>query len=124
MVLDGELLGKPRDEVEAQRMLGRLSGREHLVHTGVELTQGPRRAAEVATTRVRMAELGADTIGWYVGTGEPMDKAGAYGAQGLGAVFVESYRGNYFNVVGLPLPTVRGLAAELGYDLFAFRDPG
>ncbi len=125
VVLDGELLGKPSDPAAARAMLGRLAGREHTVHTGVELAEstgsGVRRAAAVATSRVRIAPLDDATIAWYVATGEPLDKAGAYAIQDLGALFVESVDGNYTNVVGLPVPTVYRLFAELGLDLLAFR---
>lgn len=134
VVLDGELLGKPADPAEARAMLGRLAGREHVVHTGVELAERNagsgaagdlgvrgRRTAGIATTRVEMAPLDEPTIRWYVDSGEPLDKAGSYGIQKLGALFVEAVHGNYTNVVGLPLPTVYGLFRELGLDLLAFR---
>jgi septum formation protein len=125
VVLDGELLGKPSDPAAARAMLGRLAGREHTVHTGVELAEdtgsGARRAGAVATSRVRIAPMEEATIAWYVATGEPLDKAGAYAIQDLGALFVETVDGNYTNVVGLPLPTVHRLFAELGLDLLAFR---
>lgn len=122
VVLDGELLGKPADPAEARAMLGRLAGREHVVHTGVELAEtAGRRAGLVTTSRVEMAPLDEATIRWYVDSGEPLDKAGSYGIQNLGALFVEAVHGNYSNVVGLPLPTVYRLFRELGYDLLAFR---
>jgi septum formation protein len=125
VVLDGELLGKPADPAEARAMLRRLAGREHTVHTGVELAEstgaGVRRAAAIATSRVRIAPLDDATIAWYVATGEPLDKAGAYAIQDLGALFVETVDGNYTNVVGLPVPTVYRLFRELGEDLLAFR---
>lgn len=128
VVLDGELLGKPRDEADARRMLRRLAGREHTVYTGVALEepgaglgQEPRRAAAVDASQVRIAELTNERIAWYVATGEPLDKAGSYAVQGLGALLVESIAGNYTNVVGLPLPLTARLFAELGYDLLAFR---
>jgi len=125
VVLDGELLGKPSDPAAARAMLRRLAGREHTVHTGVELAEdtgsGARRAGAVATSRVRIAPMEEETIAWYVATGEPLDKAGAYAIQDLGALFVETVDGNYTNVVGLPLPTVYRLFAELGLDLLAFR---
>jgi septum formation protein len=131
VVLDGDLLGKPRDEADARAMLARIAGREHTVYTGVALfepQEGPgagpgRQAAAVATSRVRMAPLTEEEIRWYAGTGEPLDKAGSYGVQGLGAMFVEEIFGNYTNVVGLPLPLTRQLFAELGYDLRGFRAP-
>jgi septum formation protein len=123
VVVDGEILGKPLDEADARRMLGLLAGREHEVHTGVALREsgplGTREAALLDTTKVRMAPLREDEIAWYAATREPHDKAGAYAAQGLGALFIEGVCGNYSNVVGLPLPVVYKLFAELGYDLKA-----
>lgn len=123
VVLDQDLLGKPVDEAEAARMLARIAGREHLVLTGVALRCGNTRheVSTVDQSRVRMAALSPDEIAWYVRTGEPLDKAGSYAVQGLGALFVEAVFGNYTNVVGLPLPTVSRLFAELGRDLLAFR---
>ena len=126
VVVDGELLGKPRDPEDARRMLARIAGREHTVFTGIALEEpgdpdGGRRAAAIEESQVRMAALSPNEIAWYVETGEPLDKAGAYAVQGLGALFVEAVRGNYTNVVGLPLPATRRLFAELGYDLLDFR---
>jgi septum formation protein len=127
VVLDGDLLGKPRDEADARRMLSRIAGREHTVLTGVALlettVEGGRAAptARVEASRVRMAAMSEAEVAWYVATGEPLDKAGSYAVQGLGALFVEEVFGNYTNVVGLPLPATRRLFAELGYDLRAFR---
>ncbi len=123
VVLDGLLLGKPRDpERRARRMLAAIAGREHTVLTGVALREPgrDRQAAALETSRVRMAALTAEEVAWYVATGEPLDKAGAYAVQGLGALFVEAVFGNYTNVVGLPLPAVRRLFAELGYDVRDF----
>jgi septum formation protein len=123
VVIDGELLGKPRDREDARRMLGKIAGREHTVLTGVALEEPgrDRRAAEVASSRVRMASLSPAEVGWYVATGEPLDKAGSYAVQGLGALFVEEVHGNYTNVVGLPIPLVYRLFREMGYDLRDFR---
>lgn len=124
VVVDGEILGKPLDEKDARRMLGLLAGREHEVHTGVALREngplGIQEATHLETTKVRMAPLTEDEIAWYAATREPHDKAGAYAAQGLGALFIEAVCGNYSNVVGLPLPVVYKLFAALGYDLKAF----
>ena len=121
VVVDGEILGKPLDEKDARRMLGLLAGREHEVHTGVALREngplGIQEATHLETTKVRMAPLTEDEIAWYASTPEPHDKAGAYAAQGLGALFIEGVRGNYSNVVGLPLPVVYKLFGALGYDL-------
>ena len=120
VAVDGEILGKPRDAGEARRMLERLSGRTHEVHSGVALRLGasaPREAVEVVRTRVRFAPLSAAELDWYLASGEPFDKAGAYAIQGLGALLVEEIEGNYTNVVGLPLPAVRRLFAALGLEL-------
>jgi septum formation protein len=128
VVVDGEILGKPLDAEDARRMLRQLAGREHEVLTGIALAEPNdgdegRIAARADLSRVRMAPLTDEEIDWYVATGEPMDKAGAYGIQGLGSLFVEAVDGNYTNVVGLPIPAVYKLFAELGYDLKSFRLP-
>ena len=123
VVVDGEILGKPLDAEDARRMLRQLAGREHEVLTGIALFEVERTAARADLSRVRMAPLTDEEIDWYVATGEPMDKAGAYGIQGLGSLFVEAVDGNYTNVVGLPVPAVYKLFAELGYDLRSFRLP-
>ncbi len=121
VALDGDLLGKPRDAADAGRMLERLSGRGHEVLTGVAVAGAPdgRAAlrAEVERTRVRFAELSPAEIEWYVRSGEPLDKAGAYAIQGLGALFVTRLEGNYSNVVGLPLPLTYRLLTEAGFNL-------
>jgi septum formation protein len=122
VVLDGAILGKPAGASEAEAMLGRLAGREHVVLTGVTVLEAAsgREATEVETSRVRIAPLSPERVRWYVATGEPLDKAGAYAIQGLGALLVEEVHGNYTNVVGLPLPLTGRLFGELGYDLLAF----
>ena len=124
VVLDGDLLGKPADEPEAREMLGRLSGREHTVLTGVALTKedGIQRAV-VEESKVRIASLSDDEIAWYVATGETLDKAGGYAVQGIGAMFVEGVHGDYTNVVGLPLPATYQLFRDMGHDLRGFRVP-
>lgn len=105
--LDGAILGKPRDAAEAAAMLRRLSGREHGVVTAVHLRRGEAPGRGVAEiSRVRFAPLEDDEIAWYVGTGEPADKAGAYGVQGLGARFIEEIHGSFTNVMGLPARAV------------------
>jgi septum formation protein len=106
VVVDGRILGKPLDRDEAGRMLEMLSGRAHLVLTGVCLL-GPQIArTEVAVTEVEFAAMSPDDIAWYVSTGEPLDKAGAYAIQGLGARYVTRIAGSYSNVVGLPVALV------------------
>jgi len=104
--LDGELLGKPVDDTDARRMLQRLSGRTHHVHTGVAVRTDERLETDVVTTAVRFAALRPGVLDWYLATGEPFDKAGAYAIQGAGAVLVEGVRGSVSNVVGLPLTAV------------------
>lgn len=103
VVIDGEVLGKPRDNADAANMLRCLSGREHTVYTGVALVQGEEQRAFVSATAVRFYKLDEDLINWYVSTGEPADKAGAYGIQGYGSVLVEGINGDYFTVMGLPV---------------------
>ncbi|MEY4339790.1 MAG: hypothetical protein RLZ14_1640 [Actinomycetota bacterium] len=115
--LDGCILGKPVDTAEAAAMLRRLSARTHRVHTGVALRLGHRSECEVVTSLVTFTPVTAAAIEWYVGTGEPLDKAGAYAVQGAGGVFVQRIRGSVSNVVGLPLHTVVRLAAGLGVPL-------
>jgi septum formation protein len=121
VVVDGEILGKPGDDEDARRMLRLLSGREHSVLTGIALQDGSRTAAEVDEALVRFADLTPTEIDWYVATGEPRDKAGAYAIQGLGSLFVEGVEGSWSNVVGLPIPRVYRLFERLGYDLKQFR---
>jgi septum formation protein len=105
VVIDAEILGKPRDEDDARRMLRQLSGRWHQVLTGIALVSGATPEIRVSheKTEVKFAAMSEDEIDWYVASGEPMDKAGAYAIQGLGARFIEGIRGDYFNVVGLPV---------------------
>ena len=115
--VDGTILGKPADRDDAALMLASLSARTHRVHTGVAVRRGERVAVMVETTSVTFIDLTPELIGWYVATGEPMDKAGAYAIQGAGAVLVERVEGSVTNVIGLPLTTVLRLAAEVGVEL-------
>jgi septum formation protein len=115
----GEVLGKPRDAADARRMLRKLSGTRHRVHTAVALvhvTSGRRRSC-VETTEVRMRPIPEDEIDAYVASGEPMDKAGAYAVQETGDRFVLEMRGEWDNVVGLPLRRVRELVVALEAEL-------
>jgi septum formation protein len=121
VVVDGEILGKPLDDDDACRMLRLLAGREHAVLTGIALQGFSGKAAEVDETLVRFSPLSGAEIDWYVATGEPRDKAGAYAIQGLGSLFVEAVEGSWSNVVGLPVPRTYRLFARLGYDLKDFR---
>jgi septum formation protein len=103
VVLDGKVLGKPRDAADAVRMLQSLSGKTHQVMTGVCVLKGERVLTHTEVTEVTFRPLSDREIRNYVATKEPMDKAGAYGVQGGAARFVEGIRGDYFNVVGLPV---------------------
>lgn len=116
---DGHLLGKPRDDADAADMLRQLADRDHTVLTGIAVHDPARAAVDdhVEQTRVRFSPLSDHDIAWYVATGEPHDKAGAYAIQGHAALFIESITGNYSNVVGLPLPATRRLLARAGVDL-------
>ena len=120
--LDGEIFAKPIDTDDARRMLRRLSARTHRVHSGVALRRGSRVVSDVGTTMVTMTPLTDAAISWYLASGEPMDKAGAYAVQGTAGVFVQQIRGSVSNVIGLPLHTVVRLATELGIDLLAARE--
>jgi septum formation protein len=121
--LEGEVLEKPQSETEARAMLSRLAGAEHVVFTGVALVNEATswRDSSVTASRVRMASLSEDEIAWYVGTGEPMDKAGAYAIQGIGAMFIEGVSGNYSNIVGLPLSVVYAMLKKAGIDALVRR---
>ena len=114
VVVDGDILGKPRDTDEARRMLTRLSGRGHTVFTAVAVARGHRLATGVERVAVRFRALAPWEIDAYVDTGEPMDKAGAYGIQGFGATIVERVEGDYFAVMGLPLVHLVRLLAQVG----------
>ena len=104
VALDGQALGKPRDEADACRMLRALSGRTHQVYTGVAFCRGGQVCSSfVQCTEVDFYPLEEERIRWYLASGEPFDKAGAYGIQGLGSLFVKEIRGDYCNVVGFQL---------------------
>jgi septum formation protein len=114
VVAGGEILGKPEDPADAVRMLTRLAGAVHEVLTGVVMLAGEREMAEVVRTRVHLLPITADELQWYVGTGEPVGKAGAYAIQGRAARFVDWIDGSWSNVVGLPVATVARMLRELG----------
>ena len=116
--LDGAPLGKPHTEEEALSMLRALSGRRHYVCTGVCLRSGGEAHTAADVTAVTMRAYGEDEARAYVATGEPLDKAGAYGIQGVGAVLVEKLDGDFFTVMGLSPRVVRGLLADTGYAYF------
>ena len=108
--LDGQILGKPQDEADARRMLSSLSGRTHQVCTGIALWQGGQMRTHCEQTLVTFYDLEPWLVDWYIATGEPLDKAGAYGIQGKGALLVRQIQGDFYNVIGLPLaPLMRML---------------
>jgi septum formation protein len=114
VVLDGDILGKPRDKADAAAMLQRLSGRTHTVLTAVAVARNGRTVSGVESVEVTFRPLASDQIAAYIATGEPMDKAGAYGIQGFGAVIVERVHGDYFAVMGLALGRLVGLLEQVG----------
>jgi septum formation protein len=111
--LDDVPLGKPKDTADAKRMLTLLSGRTHQVATGLAVIKDGKLITHAEVTDVRFATMTDAEIDWYVSTGEPMDKAGAYGIQGLGSRFIEGIKGDYFNVVGLPVCALYNILKEL-----------
>jgi septum formation protein len=115
--LDGEIIGKPRDEADAIAILTRLSGRSHRVLTSLAMAQGERVEQRLSVSTVRFRAVGADEIKRYVQSGEPMDKAGAYGIQGRAALFIEEIHGSHSGIVGLPLCETALLLREFGYPL-------
>ena len=119
VAVDGRILGKPRSEDEAAGMLAALSGRANTVYTGVTVRRGDRAVTEHEAARVWFRPLTPEEIAAYVATGEPMDKAGAYGIQGLGALLVERIEGDYFTVVGLPVCRLGRILAGFGVDALA-----
>ena len=114
VVLDGQALGKPRNAEEAFSMLERLSGREHLVLSGVALVRTGKLESFVVETKVRFRQLTVREIKDYIASGEPMDKAGAYGIQGQAQAFVAAYEGSLTNVIGLPMEQVAERLAAWG----------
>jgi septum formation protein len=114
VVINRKVLGKPVDTNDAARMLGMLSGREHTVITAVAVARGRKLRSAIEEVRVKFRRLREDEIEAYIATGEPMDKAGAYGIQGFGATIVERIEGDYFAVMGLPLVRLVGLMRDVG----------
>ena len=114
VVVNKKVLGKPENEEDARRMLSMLSGREHTVITAIAVARGRKLRSAVEEVKVRFRRLRDDEIDAYIATGEPMDKAGAYGIQGYGATIVECIEGDYFSVMGLPLARLVDLLRDLG----------
>lgn len=119
VVRDGAALGKPKDAEDAVAMLLSLSGRDHQVCTGVTVCRGDQVLTQVEETQVTFRDLTEAEVRQYVSTGEPMDKAGAYGIQGLGGLLVEGIRGDYSNVVGLPVCRLGQMLKDFGVDCLA-----
>ena len=117
VALDDTVLGKPRDGDDAFAMLSALSGRENRVYTGVTVLRGDKAVTQHEETAVTFRELSPDEIRGYIATGEPMDKAGAYGIQGVGALLVSGIRGDYCNVMGLPVFRLGLILSGFGLDL-------
>jgi len=112
--LDGDILGKPHTPENAKKFLSRMQGRQHTVYTGVAVIANGKSDIRVDTTNVTFAPMSESEIDWYVSTGEPLDKAGAYGVQGPGGIFVKQIDGNYFNVIGMPLPILYHMLLDAG----------
>ena len=119
VALEGTVLGKPSDEGDAFTMLSALSGNRHYVYTGVTVIQGDKTVTQHEVTTVTFRDVEPEEIDNYIATGEPMDKAGAYGIQGLGSLFISGIDGDYFNVMGLPIYRLGRILAEFDLDLLA-----
>ena len=116
VALEGAVLGKPADELDAFKMLSALSGVRHQVYTGVTVCRGGEKQTAHEVTDVTFRELSEEEIERYIATGEPMDKAGAYGIQGYGALLIQGISGDYYNVMGLPVCRLSGMLARFGVD--------
>ena len=114
VVCQGRILGKPHTPERAAEMLALLSGRDHQVMTGCTVVRGDRVLSHLETTHLHFRPLLPEEIRAYTATGEPLDKAGAYGIQGLGGLFVERLEGDYYNVMGLPICALTGLLRQVG----------
>lgn len=112
--LDGEILGKPHTPENAVSYLKRLQGRSHNVYTGVTVLKEGREDVRFCKTHVTFRPMTEEEIRWYVSTGDPLDKAGAYGVQGSACFFVDKIEGNYFNVIGLPIPLLYDMLLDAG----------
>lgn len=116
VALEGAVLGKPADELDAFKMLSALSGVRHQVYTGVTVCRGGEKQTAHEVTDVTFRELSEREIEDYIATGEPMDKAGAYGIQGYGALLIQGISGDYYNVMGLPVCRLSGMLSHFGVD--------
>ncbi len=123
VVIDGDILGKPADRIDAAAMLRRLSGREHQTLTGIAISRRHEVASACETTDVVFRTIDDAEIEWYLSSGEADDKAGSYGIQGRASLFIERIEGSYQNVVGLPLAAVDALMKSMGFALLDFEQP-
>ena len=121
VVCGGTVLGKPRDEADAFRILNLLSGRDHEVMTGMTVVRGDEIVTHTEVTRIHFRELHPDEIHAYIASGEPMDKAGAYGIQGGAALFADQMEGDYYNVMGLPVCRLAMILRSLGLPIWGVR---
>ena len=121
VVCGGEVLGKPRDEEDAFRILSLLSGRSHEVMTGMTVLRGDEIVTHTEVTKIHFRRLHPDEIRAYIATGEPMDKAGAYGIQGGAALFADQMEGDYYNVMGLPVCRLAMILRSLGLPIWGVR---
>lgn len=120
VTLEDKVLGKPRNEEDAFTMLRTLSGKSHVVYTGVAVIQNNRVVSDAEGTEVKFRTLSDEEIRAYIATGEPMDKAGSYGIQGIGALLVEGIRGDYFNVMGLPVCKLGQILRTFGVKILSY----
>jgi septum formation protein len=120
VVYEDNILGKPKDKGQAADYLRKLSGKKHLVYSGIALLDGSSNNKYISheVTEVYMKELNEEELTYYINTGEPLDKAGAYGIQGIGSIFIEKINGDYYNVMGLPLNKLYKGLSELGVNYF------
>jgi len=117
VVVENQILGQPVDDDDAKRMLQLLNGKWHEVLTGVAVVRvGGDIRVDYETTRVRFAEMSGKEIDWYIASGEPFDKAGAYGIQDKASLFIEKIQGDYFNIMGLPIETTKQILTDAGLD--------
>lgn len=119
VVIDERILGKPKDKNDARNMLESLSGRKHFVLSAIAL-RGEKLVSDICSTEVAFREMTESEIEWYISTGEPMDKAGAYGIQGFASLFIDGIQGSYSNVVGMPIQMLEKLFRRLNLDLIDF----
>jgi septum formation protein len=121
VVCEGKVLGKPRDEEDAFRILSLLSGRHHEVMTGMTVVRGDEVITHTEVTRIHFRQLHPEEIRAYIASGEPMDKAGAYGIQGGAALFADQMEGDYYNVMGLPVCRLAMILRSLGLPIWGVR---